>query len=157
MRQGFHWVSGNAARFMALWFAALALGALVILGDSEFTTPHSLVGVLTLPIALCVMVFLAAIAALVALAFFSPVLVLWLAIYLVAIFGLTRALPSGWPARPVTITAAPALWVPFIHAGDRLVGDVSLVVICVYGLLVRPWPTRRPARSHHPNLGNPSD
>jgi hypothetical protein len=149
MRQGSQWIGGNAARFAALWFAALTLGALVIPGEGQwFPAPHSLPGLLTLPFALCVMVFLAAAAAFVALVAFTPVLVLWLAVYLAVIFGLMRALQSEWLARPVTFTAAPALWVPFVHAGDRLVDDVSLVIICVYGLLVRPWPTRPPARSH---------
>ena len=151
MRQGSQWIGGNAARFAALWFAALTLGAFVVPGESRwFPTPHSLLGVLTLPLALCVMVFLAAVAAFVALLSFSPVLVLWLAVYLAVIFGLTRALRSESLTRPVTFIAAPALWVPFVHAGDRLVDDVSLVIICIYGLLVRPWPVRPPAPSHPP-------
>src|SRR3954471_7047504 len=61
MRQGSQWIGENAARFAALWFAALTLGAFVIPGDSRwFPTPHSLLGLLTLPLALCIMVFLAA-------------------------------------------------------------------------------------------------
>jgi hypothetical protein len=92
MRQGSQWIGGNAARFAALWFAALTLGALVIPGEGQwFPAPHSLPGLLTLPFALCVMVFLAAAAAFVALVAFTPVLVLWLAVYLAVIFGLTRA------------------------------------------------------------------
>ena len=68
-------------------------------------------------------------------------LALWLAIYLVVIFGLGLALPSDRSARLAGIIAAPALRVPFVRSGDRLVDDVSLSVICVYGLLAKHWPT----------------
>jgi len=32
---------------------------------------------------------------------------------------------------------------PLVHSGDRLVDDVSLAVICVFGLLAQPWPTNQ--------------
>jgi hypothetical protein len=96
-------------------------------------------------LALFVTVFLAALTAFVAFVFFSPVLALWLAVYLVVIFGSALALPSDRSARVAGILAAPALWVPLVDSGDRLVNDVSLAVICVYGLLAKPWPTNQSA------------
>src|SRR5690348_15231870 len=85
-----------------------------------------------------------AVAAFVAFVFFAPpVLALWLAIYLGATFGLPRLLPSDRTARLAGIVAAPLLWVPVVHSGDRLVNGVSLAVICLYGLLAKPSPTNR--------------
>lgn len=85
--------------------------------------------------------FAAAFVAVVALVFFGPVLAIWLAVYLVVIFGVVRALPSDRAARLACVVAAPVLWVPFIHSGDHLVDDVSLAVTCLLGFLARPWPT----------------
>ena len=98
-----------------------------------------------MPLAVFVTVFLAAVAAFVAFVFLSPVLALWLVVYLVVIFGLARALPSDRSARLAGILAAPLLWAPFVDSGDRLVNDVSLAVVCVYGLLAKPWPTNQSA------------
>src|SRR5881394_3562679 len=139
MAQLSRWIVSNFARFSALWFAALTVGALAISGG--FPSPHSFIGILMVPFALLVTVFLAAVTALVALVFFSPVLALWLAVYLVVIFGLALAMPSDRSARLAGIVAAPLLWIPFVRSGDRLVDDVSLAVICLYGLLATPWPT----------------
>src|SRR6266480_2535709 len=136
--KGFPWIVSNIARLSALWLAALAIGALAIPGESRLPGPHSIGGILSFPLLLVVMVFVAALTAFVAFAFFSPVLVVWLAVYLVAIFGLARALPSTRSARLAGFLAAPLLWVPFVRSGDRLVDDVSLAVICVYGLLAKP-------------------
>ena len=159
MGQGSRWIVSNVARFSGLWLAALTIGALAIPGLSRFPVPHSIVGIVSFPLAVVVTVFLAAVAAFVAFVFFSPVLALWLALYLAAIFGLARALPSDRSARLAGILAAPLLWAPFIDSGDRLVNDVSLAVVCVYGLLAKPWPTNQstgrrdaPPRSF-PNTG----
>src|SRR4051794_19967891 len=76
-------------------------------GPSRFPVPHSIVGIVLLPLAVFVTVFLAVVAALVAFVFFSPVLVLWLVVYLVVIFGLARALPSDRSARLAGTLAAP--------------------------------------------------
>ena len=143
MREGSRWVIENAARFAGLWFAALTLGALIIIeGPSRFAAPRPIVGLVSLPLVLCLLLFVSAVSAFVAFVFFAPVLALWLALYLAVIFGLTRALPSERSARPAAIIAAPLLWIPFVYSGDHLVDDVSLAVACLYGLLVRPWPTR---------------
>ena len=141
MGQGSRWIVSNVARFSALWLAALTVGALAIPGESRFPAPHTIAGILLFPLALFVTVFLAAVTAFVAFVFFSPVLALWLAVYLAAIFGLARALPSDRSARLAGILAAPLLWAPFVHSGDRLVDGVSLAVVCVYGLLAKPWRT----------------
>jgi hypothetical protein len=141
MAQRSRWILSNVARFSALWFTALTAGALAI--SDGFPAPHSIIGILMFPLALFLTVFLAAVTALVAFVFFSPVLALWLAVYLVVIVGLALALPSDRSARLLGIVAAPLLWVPLVHSGDRLVDDVSLAVICVYGLLARPWPTNQ--------------
>ena len=144
MGQGTRWIIFNVTRFAALWFAALIVGALAIPGEaSRFPAPHSIVGLLSFPLALCLTVFVAAVAAFVAFVFFAPVLALWLAVYLGVIFGLARLLPSDRSARLAGVVAAPLLWAPFVHAGDRLVDDVSLAVICLYGLLAKPWPTNQ--------------
>ena len=144
MGQGSRWMVLNVARFSGLWFAALTIGVLAIPGGG-FPVPHSIVGIVSLPLAVLVTVFLAAVVAFVAFVFFSPVLALWLAVYLVVIFGLARALPSDRSARLAGILAAPLLWAPFVDSGDRLVNDVSLAVVCVYGLLAKPWPTNQSA------------
>ena len=143
MGQGSRWIVLNVARFSGLWLATLTVGALAIPGVSRFPVPHSIVGIVSLPLAVLVTVFLAAVAAFVAFVFFSPVLALWLVVYLVVIFGLAHALPSDRSARLAGILAAPLLWVPFVDSGDRLVNDVSLAVVCVYGLLAKPWPTQQ--------------
>lgn len=140
MGQVSRWIVLNVARFSGLWLAALTIGALAIPGGG-FPVPHSIVGIVSFPLAVVVTVFLAAVAAFVAFVFFSPVLALWLVVYLVAIFGLARALPSDRSTRLAGILAAPLLWAPFVDSGDRLVNDVSLAVVCVYGLLAKPWPT----------------
>ena len=140
MGQRSRWIISNVARFWALWLAALTVGALAVPGESLIPVPYSFIGIVMFPLALLLTVVLAAVTAFVALVFFSPLLALWLAIYLVVIFGLALVLPSDRSARLVGIVAAPALWIPFIHSGDRLVEYVSLAVICVYGLLARPWP-----------------
>src|SRR3954454_24939998 len=145
MRRGSRWVVLNVARFSGLWLAALTIAALAIPGLSRFPVPHSIVGVVLFPLAVVVTVFLAAVAAFVAFMFFSPVLALWLVVYLVVIFGLARALPSDRLARLAGTLAAPLLWAPFVDSGDRLVNDVSLAVVCVYGLLAKPWPTKQSA------------
>jgi hypothetical protein len=144
MRRGSRWIVLNVARFSGLWLAALTIAALAIPGLSRFPVPHSIVGIALLPLAVLVTVFLAAVAAFVAFMFFSPVLALWLVVYLVVIFGLAHALPSDRSARLAGILAAPLLWVPFVDSGDRLVNDVSLAVVCVYGLLAKAWPTNQP-------------
>src|SRR3954469_14416914 len=134
MGQGSRWIASNLARFSGLWLAALTIGALAIPGPSRFPVPHSIVGIVLLPLAVFVTVFLAVVAALVAFVFFSPVLALWLVVYLVVIFGLARALPSDRSARLAGTLAAPLLWAPFVDSGERLVDDVSLAVV----LRVRP-------------------
>src|SRR3954465_5299894 len=143
MRRGSRWIVLNVARFSGLWLAALTIAALAIPGLSRFPVPHSIVGIVSLPLAVFVTVFLAAVAAFAAFMFFSPVLALWLAVYLVVIFGLARALPSDRSARLAGILAAPLLWAPFVHSDDRLVNDVSLAVVCVYGLFAKPGPTNQ--------------
>jgi len=147
MSTGSRWIISNSARFAALWLAALTIGALAIPGEDGFPAPHSIAGILTFPLALLLTLFAAAFTALVAFVFFSPVLAPWLGVYLVAIFGLAHALPSDRSVRFAGGLAAPLLWVPLVHSGDRLVADVSLAVVCVYGLLAKPWPptTRRRA------------
>lgn len=146
MREGSRWIVRNTARFAGLWILALTFGALFIIdGPSWITAPDSVVGVLSLPLALCVLLFSAAVVAFIALLFFTPALLLWLALYLIVIFGLAHALPSGRPARLAGIIAAPLLWVPFVHSGDHLVDDVSLAVVCLYGFLVQPWPASQSA------------
>ena len=104
-------------------------------------------GILSFPLVLVVTVFVAAATAFVAFAFFSPVLVVWLAVYLVAIFGLARALPSTRSARLAASSPHLSFGSLFVRSGDRLVDDVSLAVICGYGLLAKPWPTN-PAGSN---------
>jgi hypothetical protein len=146
MREASRWIIGNAARFAGLWFVALTTGALIVIEvPSRFHAPRSIVGLLSLPLALCLLLFVAGFAAFVALVFFTPVLALWLALYLAVIFGLARALPSERSIRLAAIIAAPLLWFPLVHSGDHLVDDVSLAVACLWGLLVRPWPTSRSA------------
>jgi hypothetical protein len=142
MGQGSRWIVLNVARFSGLWLAALTIGALAIPGGG-FPVPHSIIGIVLFPLAVFVTVFLAAVAAFVTFVFFSPVLALWLVVYLVVIFGLARALPSDRSARLAGILAAPLLWAPFVDSSDRLVNDVSLAVVCVYGLLAKPWPTNQ--------------
>jgi hypothetical protein len=153
MGQRSRWIVSNVARFSALWFAALTVGTLAISGGSRFPALHSIIGILTFPLALLVTVFLAAVTAFVAFVFFAPALALWLAVYLVVIFGLALALPSDRSARLFGIVAAPVLWIPLVHSGDRLVDDVSLAVICLYGLLAKPWPNHatssRPTKATH--------
>ena len=108
MGQGSRWIVLNVARLSGLWLAALTIGALAIPGLSRFPVPHSIVGIVFLPLAVFVTVFLAAVAALVAFVFFSPVLALWLVVYLVVIFGLARALSvygllaKPWPTNQST-------------------------------------------------------
>jgi hypothetical protein len=109
MGKGYRWISSNAARFSALWLAALTIGALAIPGESRFPAPHSIIGILLFPLARCITVFVAAVAAFVAFVFFSPVLALWLAVYLLVIFGLARALPSDRSARLAAIVTAGTL------------------------------------------------
>jgi hypothetical protein len=146
MGQGTQWIISNVTRFAALWLAALTVGALAIPGEaSRFSTPQSITELVSLPLALCLMLFVAAFAAFVAFVFLTPVLALWLAVYLGVTFGLARLLRSDRSTRLAGIVAAPLLWVPFVHAGDALVADVSLAVICLYGLLVKPWPTNQSA------------
>src|SRR4051794_1625675 len=111
--QGFPWIFSNVARFSALWLAALAIGTLAIPGESRLPEPHSVGGILSFPLLLVAMAFVAAMTAFVAFAFLSPVLVVWLAVYLLAIFGLARALPSTRSARLAGILAAPLLLGPF--------------------------------------------
>ena len=156
MGQGSRWIVLNVARFSGLWLAALTIGALAIPGLSRFPVPHSIVGIVLLPLAVFVTVFLAAVAAFVAFVFFSPVLALWLVVYLVVIFGLARALPSDRSARLAGILAAPLLWAPFVDSGDRLVNDVSLAVVCVYGVLAKPWPTTNQSTSKRSTGATPA-
>ena len=59
-----------AALAVGLWLAALTIGALAIPSLSRFPVPHSIVGIVFLPLAVFVTVFLAAVAALVALCSF---------------------------------------------------------------------------------------
>src|SRR4051812_18554368 len=155
MGQGSRWIVLNVARFSGLWFAALTIGVLAIPGGG-FPVPHSIVGVVLFPLAVLVTVFLAAVAAFVAFVFFSPVLALWLVVYLVVIFGLARALPSDRLARLAGILAAPLLWAPFVDSGDRLVNDVSLAVVCVYGVLAKPWPTTKQSTSKRSTGATPA-
>src|SRR3954468_6844354 len=116
MGQGSRWIVLNVARFSGLWFAALTIGVLAIPGGG-FPVPHSIVGVVLFPLAVVVTVFLAALAAFVAFVFFSPVLALWLVVYLVVIFGLARALPSDRSARPAGTPPPPPLWGPVLYSG----------------------------------------
>lgn len=144
MGQGTQWIISNSTRFVALWLAALIVGMLAIPGEAgRFPTPHSIIGFLLFPLAICLTVLVAAFAAVVAFVFFAPVLALWLAVYLGVVFGLARVLPSDRMVRLAGFVAAPLLWAPFVHAGDRLVDAVSLAVTCLYGLLAKPWPANR--------------
>jgi hypothetical protein len=152
MRQRSGWIISNAARFSALWLAALTVGVLAVSGGSGFEAPHSIIGILMLPLAPVVTVFLSAVTAFVAFFFFTPVLAFWLALYLAVLLGLALALPSDRSARLAGVIAAPLLWVAFVHSGDRLVDDVSLTVICLYGLLAKPWPKNQ--SSSHMTLRN---
>jgi hypothetical protein len=145
MREGSRWITGNAARFAVSWFVALTLGVLVIPGEGRLPAPDSILGIVSLPLAVCVIVISAAVVAFVGLVFFAPVLGLWFAVYLMVVFGLGRALASDRSARLAAVVAAPLLWVPFVHSGDRLVDGLSLAVTCLYGFLVQLWPIRRPA------------
>lgn len=157
MGQGTQWIISNVTRFAALWFAALIVGVLAIPGvGSRFPVPHSIIGFLSFPLVVVVTVLVAAVAAFVAFVFFAPVLALWLAVYLGVIFGLARLLPSDRVARLAGIVASPLLWVPFVHSGDRLVDDVSLAVICLYGLVAKPWPTNQSKQKRLPGRGGSS-
>src|SRR5436190_18320823 len=119
MRQGSRWIISNAGRFTAVWLASLTVGALAIPGETPFPAPHSVSGFLSFPLALLLTVLLAAMTACIAFVFFSPVLALWLAGYLVVIFGLGRALPTSRSSRMAGFVAAPLLWAVFVHSGDR--------------------------------------
>jgi hypothetical protein len=83
--------------------------------------------------------FAAFVVAVVAFVFFTPVIALWLAVYLLGLVALAR-LRSARLGRVVAMVCAPLLWVAFIQSGDRLVDGISVTVALAFGFGASPWP-----------------
>jgi hypothetical protein len=139
VRRASGWAIGNCARFAALWLATATIVALVLPGKARFPWPTSTHAVLTLPIGVLLALFASAFVAVVAFAFFSPVIALWLAVYLLVLVALAR-LRSPRLRRVAAIVCASLLWATFIQSGDRFVDGISVAVALAYGFVVRPWP-----------------
>jgi hypothetical protein len=139
MRKASGWAIGNGARFAALWLVAATCVALVIPGEASFSWPTSALAVLTLPIGVVLALFAAAVVALVAFVFFSPVIAIWLVVYLLVLVGLAH-LPSPRLRRVAAVVSAPLLWAAFIQTGDHFVDGISVAVALAFGFLARPWP-----------------
>ena len=141
MRKASRWAIGNCARFAALWLAAATVVALVLPGEASFPWRASTHAVLALPIGALLALFVAVVVAVVAFVFFSPVIALWLAVYLLVLVALAR-LRFTRLGRVAAIVCAPLLWIAFIQSGDRLIDGISIAVALAFGLVARPWPRR---------------
>ena len=139
MGRALRWAIGNCARFAALWLGAATVVALVLPGEASFpwrASPHAVV---TLPVGVLLVLFAAVFVAVVAFVFFTPVIALWLGVYLLILVALAR-LRSARLGRLAAIVCAPLLWVAFIQSGDRLVDGFSVAVALAFGLVASPWP-----------------
>jgi len=83
--------------------------------------PHSVWAVLFLPITLAAFLAAVVITALIATILFSPVVLVWLAVYLSALWWLGRARPHAL-VQIFAVALAPLLWIVFVQNDPPEVG-----------------------------------
>jgi hypothetical protein len=125
----------NVARFAAVW---LLLGTVIVfiasVGGERPHLPRSLGQVVAVPFAIAAVLIVSTITAAVALLLLSPVLLVWLSVYLLALWWLERLIRRH--ARVVAIGLSP-LPLILVRPGDRQVAYASIAVAVVYGCVVR--------------------
>jgi hypothetical protein len=139
------WAVVNLARFVAVWAAASTVIFFVVDLPDHVGPPDSAGEVLSAPLAVVVVIFLAVFTALVTLLLLSPVVVAFLVVYLTALWWLRRAL-DGRPLRAAAISLS-VLTLLLIRPDGRSTILAAVVVATTYGCIVRLPPRRGRARA----------
>jgi hypothetical protein len=133
------WAAGNVGRFLLIWLlVTTAFMVTIDLADGgHLDRPHSVWAILFLPITFAAFLAAVVITALIAMILFSPVVLVWLAVYLSALWWLGRARPHAL-VQIFAVALAPLLWIVFVQTDPPEVGYAALLVTFLFGMFVRP-------------------
>ena len=138
------WAVANLARFAIAWLvlgAVFAAAVMITEGDG-FSVPTSPSEILAVPLVVLVFGVLSLSSALVGLFLLGPGVVPGLAVYLVALWFVCRALPPGWQ-RAAAVALSPVIVALFILGADEIwaLHFALLAGAVVYGRLVKLTPS----------------